>query len=127
MEIKELQRLAEIKFTIGSLEAEAKEIQAKALQEMRDSNTEEIVAEGLGKLVLASKSKWSYPQEIVEAETQLKANKKAKYHLAVARYLKDAFMTLDIEHFDALKPYMDASAFTTLLNDWFTTIYSASK
>lgn len=34
----------------------------------------------------------------------LKANKKAKYHLAVARYLKDAFMTLDIEHFDALKP-----------------------
>ena len=77
MEIKELQRLAEIKFTIGSLEAEAKEIQAKALQEMRDSNTEEIVAEGLGKLVLASKSKWSYPQEIVEAETQLKANKKA--------------------------------------------------
>lgn len=34
----------------------------------------------------------------------LKANSKAKYHLAVARYLKEAFMTLDIEHFDALKP-----------------------
>ena len=34
----------------------------------------------------------------------LKANNKAKYHLAVARYLKEAFMTLDIEHFDVLKP-----------------------
>ncbi|MEL4279850.1 site-specific integrase [Shewanella mangrovisoli] len=34
----------------------------------------------------------------------LKPNSKAKYHLAVARYLKDAFKTLDIEHFDFLKP-----------------------
>lgn len=84
MEIKELQRLAEIKFTIGSLEAEAKEIQTKALQEMRDSNSVEIVAEGLGKLVLASKSKWTYPSEIVEAETQLKENKKSAERLGTA-------------------------------------------
>lgn len=34
----------------------------------------------------------------------LKANNKAKYHLAVARHLKEAFMTLNIEHFDTLKP-----------------------
>ncbi|WP_254803640.1 DUF6538 domain-containing protein [Shewanella decolorationis] len=33
----------------------------------------------------------------------LKANGKAKYHSTVARYLRKAFMTLDIEHYGSLK------------------------
>ena len=84
MELTKLHRLAELKFEIGKMEAEAKEIQTAALQELRDTNTDEMVVEGLGKLVLASKSKWTYPVEITEAETKLKADKKASEQLGTA-------------------------------------------
>jgi len=84
MEISKLQRLAELKLEINKLEVEAKEIHAIALQEMLDTNTEEFVVEGLGKLQLRSKSKWTYPVEITEAEKKLKDDKKAAEQLGTA-------------------------------------------
>lgn len=84
MELTKIEKLAELKLKIGEMEAEAKEIQAEALQELRDTNKDEIVVEGLGKLVLSSKSKFTYPTEIVEAETKLKADKKAAEQLGTA-------------------------------------------
>jgi len=84
MEISKLQRLAELKLEINKLEIEAKEIHAIALQEMLDTNTEEFVVEGLGKLQLRSKAKWTYPEALQTAEAALKASKKEAEQLGTA-------------------------------------------
>jgi len=84
MELSKLHRLAELKLGIAKMKSEADEIQAAALIEMKDTNAEELVAEGLGKLVLVSKAKWVYPESISKAEAKLKADKKSAEQLGTA-------------------------------------------
>jgi ParB-like chromosome segregation protein Spo0J len=89
MDKAKLYRYAELKKQIKVLEEEVG-VLAPEVMEMMGDNKE--VETDVGVFIKASKRKWSYPEQIVTAEKQLKDEKKQAEQLGDATYEENEYL-----------------------------------
>lgn len=80
-----LEEYASLKTDIKALEVRADELKKEIEEAMIAEELEEVSFDS-GKIALQSKKKWTYPQEIVTEEENLKAKKKAAEQLGTATF-----------------------------------------
>lgn len=83
---KLLREYADLKTASKNLESEMDILNPIVLQIMQDNEVEEIEVEDLGKVTLASRRSWRYPEAITEFESELKEKKKLAEQLGTATY-----------------------------------------
>lgn len=88
-----LNKYAQIKKDIKTLELLADELNPQALAIMQDNEVEEIAISDLGKLSMGSRRKWTYSLEIIEKEDALKAEKKEAEQTGIgASYVENHYI-----------------------------------
>lgn len=85
MDKQKLEEYAALKSQIKALEALAEPLKKEIEESMIASELEEVSFDS-GKIALQSKKRWTYPQEIVTEEENLKAKKKAAEQLGTATF-----------------------------------------
>ena len=81
-----LNSYAELKLKAKELEAQIDELNPQVLEIMKESAVEEIEIGDLGKLTMASRRTWIYPEFIQLKEKELKAEKKEAEQTGTADY-----------------------------------------
>lgn len=86
-----LRDYAELKIEIARLQEKADELNNEVLSMMQDNELEEIEINGLGKLSLGSRRKWTYPENISSLEDELKSKKKEAEQVGTASYVENFY------------------------------------
>jgi len=81
-----LNKYAYLKLKVKALEEEMDELNPQVLEIMKESAVEEIEVGDLGKLTMASRRTWIYPEFIQEKEKELKREKKEAEQTGTADY-----------------------------------------
>lgn len=81
-----LNKYAELKLKAKALEQELEELNPQVLSIMQETAVEEIEVGDLGKLTMASRRTWVYPEFIQEKEKELKKEKKEAEQTGTADY-----------------------------------------
>jgi len=81
-----LESYAELKLKAKELDAQLEELNPQVLEIMKESAVEEIEIGDLGKLTMASRRTWVYPEFIQEKEKELKKEKKEAEQTGSADY-----------------------------------------
>lgn len=81
-----LNKYAELKLKAKALDQELEELNPQVLEIMKESAVEEIEVGELGKLTMASRRTWVYPEFIQTKEKELKQAKKEAEQTGTADY-----------------------------------------
>ena len=85
-----LNKYAQYKSEIKTLEETAEELKVQVLEIMQESGVEEIELP-TGKLTLASRRSWKYGPEVISKEKELKELKAKEEQLGIADYTENFY------------------------------------
>lgn len=87
-----LNEYAELKKEIKRLEEKAELLNPAVLEIMQENQVEEIAIGDFGKLSMASRRSWIYPEAVKELEDTLKAKKKESEQIGSADYTEKFYV-----------------------------------